>query len=245
MSLSGAVQVITLSGAIGLQANSACLLGHLYLAHMSNSYSHSSGEFGPSHWTMASLQSSQWPLWPLCRHSLSSSGLQLSAWKECHQISRDLPHRGREKRFWSERYSCLPPSHVTPSLPVNPLNAGPDFVHPVLVKTAVTSLASVGAGFQFPPVNWSVSLSPLMRLGFGEIDQLSSSFRALDPLRDAQNVVSAGRRRRSASVFGAGSISSSLFSECCSPSGLLGVTATCSQHKCEYLVQTMERNFFY
>uniref|UniRef100_H2RQ74 Focadhesin n=1 Tax=Takifugu rubripes TaxID=31033 RepID=H2RQ74_TAKRU len=104
-------QVVTLSGAIGLQSNSACLLGHLYLAHMSNS---------------------------------------------------------REKRFLSERYSCLPRSHATLSLPVFPLNAGPDFVHPVLVKTAVTSLASVGAGFQFPPVNWSVSLSPLMRLGFGE-----------------------------------------------------------------------------
>lgn len=61
MSLSGAVQVITLSGAIGLQSNSACLLGHLCLAHMSNSYSHSSGEFVHSHWTMTSLQSSLWP----------------------------------------------------------------------------------------------------------------------------------------------------------------------------------------
>lgn len=50
------------------------------------------------------------------------------------------------------------------------LNAGPDIADPVLVKTAVASFASVGASFQFPPVNWSVSLSPLMRLGFGKAD---------------------------------------------------------------------------
>lgn len=57
-------------------------------------------------------------------------------------------------------------------VPMSPfhLSSGPDFAHPVLVKTAVTSLALVGAGFQFPPINWSVSLSPLMRLGFGKID---------------------------------------------------------------------------
>ncbi|XP_056883084.1 focadhesin [Takifugu flavidus] len=107
-------QVITLSGAIGLQSNSACLLGHLYLAHMSNSYSHSS-------------------------------------------VPQD--------------FSYLPEKSVIRSVATFLTEAGkkgPDFVHPVLVKTAVTSLASVGAGFQFPPVNWSVSLSPLMRLGFGE-----------------------------------------------------------------------------
>ncbi|KAE8278840.1 Focadhesin [Larimichthys crocea] len=33
-------QVITFSGAIGLQSNSACLVGHLHLAHMSTSHSH-------------------------------------------------------------------------------------------------------------------------------------------------------------------------------------------------------------
>lgn len=38
------LQVITLSGAIGLQSNSACLLGHLYLAHVSNSSSPTAGE---------------------------------------------------------------------------------------------------------------------------------------------------------------------------------------------------------
>uniref|UniRef100_A0A674PCD4 Focadhesin n=1 Tax=Takifugu rubripes TaxID=31033 RepID=A0A674PCD4_TAKRU len=107
-------QVVTLSGAIGLQSNSACLLGHLYLAHMSNSCSHSS-------------------------------------------VPQD--------------FSYLPEKSVIRSVATFLTEAGkkgPDFVHPVLVKTAVTSLASVGAGFQFPPVNWSVSLSPLMRLGFGE-----------------------------------------------------------------------------
>ncbi|XP_068443622.1 focadhesin [Clinocottus analis] len=33
-------QIITFSGAIGLQSNSACLVGHLHLAHMSTSHSH-------------------------------------------------------------------------------------------------------------------------------------------------------------------------------------------------------------
>ncbi|KAF3836782.1 hypothetical protein F7725_004246 [Dissostichus mawsoni] len=33
-------QIVTFSGAIGLQSNSACLLGHLQLAHMSTSHSH-------------------------------------------------------------------------------------------------------------------------------------------------------------------------------------------------------------
>uniref|UniRef100_A0A3B3YQ01 Uncharacterized protein n=2 Tax=Poecilia mexicana TaxID=48701 RepID=A0A3B3YQ01_9TELE len=36
-------QVITFSGAMGLQANSACLIGHLHLAHMSTSHSHTAG----------------------------------------------------------------------------------------------------------------------------------------------------------------------------------------------------------
>uniref|UniRef100_A0AAQ6IU57 DUF3730 domain-containing protein n=1 Tax=Anabas testudineus TaxID=64144 RepID=A0AAQ6IU57_ANATE len=45
---------------------------------------------------------------------------------------------------------------------------GPEFSHPALVKTALTSLASVGASFQYPPINWSAILTPLMRLGFGK-----------------------------------------------------------------------------
>nr|CAG5914816.1 unnamed protein product [Menidia menidia] len=36
-------QIVTYSGAIGLQSNSACLMGHLYLAHMSTSHSHTAG----------------------------------------------------------------------------------------------------------------------------------------------------------------------------------------------------------
>lgn len=47
VSLDGSVflplQVVTFSGAIGLQSNSACLLGHLHLAHMSTSHSHTAG----------------------------------------------------------------------------------------------------------------------------------------------------------------------------------------------------------
>lgn len=51
---------------------------------------------------------------------------------------------------------------LSPSLP------GPEFAHPALVKTALTPLASVGVSFQYPPINWSAVLSPLMRLSFGE-----------------------------------------------------------------------------
>ena len=37
------LQIITFSGAIGLQSNSACLVGHLHLAHVSTSHSHTAG----------------------------------------------------------------------------------------------------------------------------------------------------------------------------------------------------------
>ncbi|XP_067301442.1 focadhesin isoform X2 [Pseudorasbora parva] len=45
---------------------------------------------------------------------------------------------------------------------------GPESTAPHLVKTLLAPLASVGGSFQYPPVNWSAILSPLMRLGFGE-----------------------------------------------------------------------------
>lgn len=45
---------------------------------------------------------------------------------------------------------------------------GPEFTAPQRVKTLLSALAAVGADFQYPPVNWSSVLSPLMRLGFGE-----------------------------------------------------------------------------
>ncbi|XDV18883.1 hypothetical protein PO909_024481 [Leuciscus waleckii] len=45
---------------------------------------------------------------------------------------------------------------------------GPEFTAPRLVKTVLAALGSVGGSFQYPPVNWSAILSPLMRLGFGE-----------------------------------------------------------------------------
>lgn len=46
---------------------------------------------------------------------------------------------------------------------------GPEFAHPSLVKTALSSLATVGGSYQYPPVNWSAILSPLMRLNFGTV----------------------------------------------------------------------------
>ncbi|XP_030636113.1 focadhesin [Chanos chanos] len=45
---------------------------------------------------------------------------------------------------------------------------GPEFTHPSLVKAVLGPLATVGGNFQYPPVNWSAILSPLMRLNFGE-----------------------------------------------------------------------------
>ena len=49
-----------------------------------------------------------------------------------------------------------------------PVFLGPEFCHPAVVNTALTPLASVGASFQYPPINWSAVLSPLMRLSFGK-----------------------------------------------------------------------------
>uniref|UniRef100_A0A3B3ZXC9 Uncharacterized protein n=1 Tax=Periophthalmus magnuspinnatus TaxID=409849 RepID=A0A3B3ZXC9_9GOBI len=106
-------QIITFSGAIGLQSNSACLVGHLYLAHMSTSHSHTA---------------------PL-------------------------------------DFSYLPERSVIRAIIDFITEAGkkPEFFHPDLVKTALTPLASNGSSFQFPPINWSSVLSPLMRLGFEEV----------------------------------------------------------------------------
>ncbi|XP_062239752.1 focadhesin [Platichthys flesus] len=107
-------QIITFSGAIGLQSNSACLVGHLHLAHMSTSHSHTA-------------------------------------------VPQD--------------FSYLPEKSVIRSIidfVSESGKKGPEFSPPALVRTALTSLASVGASFQYPPINWSAVLSPLMRLGFGE-----------------------------------------------------------------------------
>ncbi|KAK7910251.1 hypothetical protein WMY93_014935 [Mugilogobius chulae] len=107
-------QIITFSGAIGLQSNSACLVGHLYLGHMSTSHSH----------TAVPLDFSYLPEKSVIRAVIDF-----------------IAEAGKK---------------------------GPEFSHPDLVKTAVAPLASNGSSFQFPPINWSAILSPLMRLGFGE-----------------------------------------------------------------------------
>uniref|UniRef100_A0A3Q1H9W2 Uncharacterized protein n=1 Tax=Anabas testudineus TaxID=64144 RepID=A0A3Q1H9W2_ANATE len=105
--------VITFSGAIGLQSNSVSLLGHLHLAHMSTSHSHT---------------------------AVPQDFSYLSEKSVIRSIIDFLTEAGKK---------------------------GPEFSHPALVKTALTSLASVGASFQYPPINWSAILTPLMRLGFG------------------------------------------------------------------------------
>ncbi|XP_026208775.1 focadhesin [Anabas testudineus] len=107
------IQVITFSGAIGLQSNSVSLLGHLHLAHMSTSHSHT---------------------------AVPQDFSYLSEKSVIRSIIDFLTEAGKK---------------------------GPEFSHPALVKTALTSLASVGASFQYPPINWSAILTPLMRLGFG------------------------------------------------------------------------------
>uniref|UniRef100_A0A673VPZ0 Focadhesin n=1 Tax=Salmo trutta TaxID=8032 RepID=A0A673VPZ0_SALTR len=110
-------QIITFSGAIGLQSNSACLVGHLHLAHMSTSHSRTA-------------------------------------------VPQD--------------FSYLPEKSVIRSVVDFLAEAGkkgPEFAHPSLVKTGLGSLATVGGSYQYPPVNWSAILSPLMRLNFGEVVQ--------------------------------------------------------------------------
>ncbi len=57
------------------------------------------------------------------------------------------------------------------------VDPGPEFAHPSLVKTPLTPLASVGASFQYPPINWSAVLSPLMRLSFGKSSHIFVSLR--------------------------------------------------------------------
>ncbi|XP_070785778.1 focadhesin [Enoplosus armatus] len=107
-------QIITFSGAIGLQSNSACLVGHLHLAHVSTSHS---------------------------RTAVPQDFSYLSERSVVRSIVDFITEAGKK---------------------------GPEFAPPPLVKTALTPLASAGASFQYPPVNWSAALSPLMRLSFGE-----------------------------------------------------------------------------
>ncbi|XP_029310314.1 focadhesin [Cottoperca gobio] len=107
-------QIITFSGAIGLQSNSTCLVGHLHLAHMSTSHSHT---------------------------AVPPDFSYLSEKSVIRSIVDFITEAGTK---------------------------GPEFALPALVKSALTPLASVGASFQYPPINWSAVLSPLMRLSFGE-----------------------------------------------------------------------------
>nr|XP_020450551.1 focadhesin [Monopterus albus]XP_020450552.1 focadhesin [Monopterus albus]XP_020450553.1 focadhesin [Monopterus albus]XP_020450554.1 focadhesin [Monopterus albus]XP_020450555.1 focadhesin [Monopterus albus]XP_020450556.1 focadhesin [Monopterus albus] len=107
-------QIIKFSGAIGLQSNCTCLVGHLHLAHMSTSHSHT---------------------------AVPQDFSYLSEKSVIRAIADFITEAGKK---------------------------GPEFSHPALVKTTLTPLASVGASFQYPPINWNAILSPVMRLGFGE-----------------------------------------------------------------------------
>uniref|UniRef100_A0AAQ6AID0 DUF3730 domain-containing protein n=1 Tax=Amphiprion ocellaris TaxID=80972 RepID=A0AAQ6AID0_AMPOC len=115
-------QIITFSGTIGLQSNSACLVGHLHLAHMSTSHSHTA-------------------------------------------VPQDFSYLS-EKSFIRSITDFI----------IEAGQKGSEFSHPALVKTALTPLASVGASFQYPPINWSAVLSPLMRLSFGKSSDTFVSF---------------------------------------------------------------------
>lgn len=108
------LQIITFSGAIGLQSNSACLVGHLHLSHVSTSHSHTAGRSRPT----VNLPFSQLTGWSLLQlvsvlsmrsdmvsyvfvsscHVLSPPGFQLPLREKRHQIHRRLYHRGGKKR---------------------------------------------------------------------------------------------------------------------------------------------------
>ncbi|KAJ8008233.1 hypothetical protein DPEC_G00102680 [Dallia pectoralis] len=107
-------QIVTFSGAIGLQSNSACLLGHLHLAHMSTSHT---------------------------RTAVPQDFSYLPEKSVIRSVVDFLTEAGRK---------------------------GPELAPPGLVRTALGPLATVGGKYQYPPVNWSAILSPLMRLNFGE-----------------------------------------------------------------------------
>ncbi|XP_046905306.1 focadhesin isoform X3 [Hypomesus transpacificus] len=107
-------QIITYSRAIGLQSNSACLLGHLHLVQMSSGHSPIAVPQGFSYLTEKSV---------------------------IRSLGDFITEAGRK---------------------------GPEVTFPELVKTALGPLAAEGKSFQYPPINWSAILSPLMRLNFGE-----------------------------------------------------------------------------
>lgn len=107
------------------------------------------------------------------------------------------------------------------------MDSGPEFSHPALVKTALTSLASVGASFQYPPINWSAILTPLMRLGFGKSHSVIHAYLKIN--ESDFSVLFFVRGRRTASVCGAGRMPSSVFPKCISLSGLLAFTTACAQ----------------
>ncbi|MCJ8731689.1 hypothetical protein PDJAM_G00202250 [Pangasius djambal] len=107
-------QIISFSGTIGLQSNGACLVAHLYLAHMSSSHSR----------TAVPQDFSYLPERSILRASVFY-----------------ITEAGRK---------------------------GPEAITPDLIKVVLAPLATVGTLFQYPPVNWSAILSPLMRLNFGE-----------------------------------------------------------------------------
>uniref|UniRef100_A0A8C5EA82 DUF3730 domain-containing protein n=1 Tax=Gouania willdenowi TaxID=441366 RepID=A0A8C5EA82_GOUWI len=106
--------IISFSGAIGLQSNSACLVAHLHLAHVST------------------------------RHSYTA-------------VPQDFSYLSEKSIIKA----------ITDFI-IEAGKKGPELFHPAVVKTALSPLASVGVSFQYPPINWSTILSPLMRLSFGE-----------------------------------------------------------------------------
>ncbi|XP_060730282.1 focadhesin [Tachysurus vachellii] len=107
-------QIISFSGTIGLQSNGACLVAHLYLAHMSSNHSRTAVPQDFSYLPEKSI--------------LRASVLYIT-------------EAGRK---------------------------GPEAITPDLIKVVLAPLATVGSSFQYPPVNWSAILLPLMRLNFGE-----------------------------------------------------------------------------
>ncbi|MGH0124799.1 UNVERIFIED_CONTAM: hypothetical protein FKN15_074500, partial [Acipenser sinensis] len=150
-------QVISFSGAIGLQSNASCLIGHVHLANLSSNQSRTS--VPPD-------------LGYLSEKSVIKAAVDYiieAGKKGPESIPPELVKVALEPVASVGGSFQYPPVNWAAILsPLMRLNFGPESIPPELVKVALEPVASVGGSFQYPPVNWAAILSPLMRLNFGE-----------------------------------------------------------------------------
>lgn len=134
-------------------------------------------------------------------------------------------------------YTLLPLLELSSCLYESP---GPEYSPPSLVKTALTPLASVGSSFQYPPINWSAVLSPLMRLSFGKFsEEFSEEFSDVPEEADPLSRLFPPRRGRAAPVSVPRILSGSDFPECISLPGLLAGPTSCAQPQCKFFLSNI------